>query len=138
MKIDFSSIKLEIIDLNVNSCPDIFINQSGVSFSKRVLEELNYPQFVQYCVDASNKIFAVRACKGTETKATPFSKPKGEQTKNLSCTNKNLRDTILALIPNGNNHERYKVTGEYDAENRVIYFDMTTAQISSYFKNAAE
>ena len=73
MKIDFSSIKLEIIDLNVNSCPDIFINQSGVSFSKRVLEELNYPQFVQYCVDASNKIFAVRACKGTETKATPFS-----------------------------------------------------------------
>lgn len=138
MKIDFSALKFEVIDLSINSSPDIFVNQGGVSFSKRVLEDLNYPQFVQYCVDASNKIFAIRACKGTETKATPFSKPKAEQIKSLSCNNKNLRDTILALIPDGNSNERYKVSGEYDAENRVIYFDMTTAQISTYHKNSAE
>jgi hypothetical protein len=134
MKFDFSAIKLEIIDLCVNSTPDIFINQGGVSFSKRVLEDLNYPQFVQYCVDATNKIFAIRVCKGTETKATPFSKAKGEQIKSLSCTNKNLRDTILALISDGDSNQRYKVTGEYDSENRIMYFDMATAQISNYHK----
>ena len=138
MKIDFSSINLEVIDLSINSSPDIFINQGFVSFSKRVLEDLNYPQFVQYCVDASHKIFAIRACKGNETKAAPFSKPKSEQTKNVSCTCKNLRDTLLALIPECDSSQRYKVTGEYDAENRVMYFDMTTAETSSYFNNSAK
>ncbi len=138
MKIDFSSINLEIVDININSSPDIFINQSHVSFSKRVLEDLNYPPFVQYCVDASHKIFAIRACKGSEIKAAPFSKPKGEQAKNITCTNRNLRDTMLALIPNGDTNQRYKITGEYDAENRVIYFDMTTAEVCSYFRNSAE
>ncbi|MBO7183962.1 MAG: hypothetical protein J6V49_07500 [Bacteroidales bacterium] len=138
MKIDFSTINLEVIDLNVNVFPDIFINQKAVTFSKRVLEDLNYSQYVQYCVDVPNKIFAIRACKGSEAKATPFSNPKGEQTKQLSCTNKNLRDTIFALIPDAESNQRYKVTGEYDAENRVIYFDMTTAQADNYFKNSAE
>jgi hypothetical protein len=134
MKINFSNINLEVIDLNTNSTPDIFINQNGISFSKRVLEDLNYSSFVQYCVDAPNKIFAIRACKGTETKAAPFSKPKAEQTKQLTLTNKNLRDVMLTLIPDCDNKQRYKVTGEYDAENRVMYFDMTTAEVSAFFK----
>ena len=138
MKIDFSAINLEVIDLNTNSSPDIFINQNGISFSKRVLEELNYSPFVQYCVDAPNKIFAIRACKGTETKSTPFSKPKAEQTKQLTFTNKNLRDVMLTLIPDCDNKQRYKVTGEYDAENRVMYFDMTTAEASDFFKKPTE
>ena len=136
MKIDFSAIKLEIIDLCVNYAPDMFVNQKGVSFSKRLLEDLGYPQFVQYCVDPQNKIFAVRVCKGSEAKATAFSKPKNEQLKHVSCSNKNLRDTIFALIPNGLNNQRYKITGEYDGENRVMYFDMTTAQIQNYHKTS--
>ena len=138
MAIDFSTINLEIVDLSTNSSPDIFINQNGISFSKRVLEDLNYPQFVQYCVDIPSKIFAVRACKGNETKAAPFSKPKGEQIKNFACGSKNLRDTVFMLIPKGNNALRYKVTGEYNSENRIMYFDMTTAEISNYFKKSAK
>ncbi len=79
---------LEVVDLNTNATPDIYINQSSVTFSKRVLEELNYPQYVQYCVDASQKIFAIRSCKGTETKATAFSKPKTEQNGTVSSSKK--------------------------------------------------
>ena len=138
MAINFSNINLEVVDLNINSFPDIYINQKAISFSKRIIEDLNYPQYVQYCVDKNNKIFAIRACKGNELKATPFSKPKGEQQKHIACTNKNLRDVALALIPNCDRKQRYKITGEYDAENRVVYFDMTTAEISTYFKNDAE
>ena len=138
MKFDFSTIKLEIVDLNTNSTPDMFINQYGISFSKRILEDLNYPQFVQYCVDASHQIFAIHACKGTETKATPFSKPKAEQTKTITCTNKNLREIILALIPESDSKQRYKVTGEYDVENRTMYFDMTTAKENTSCKTTTE
>ena len=138
MAIDFKSITLEVIDLNTNASPDIFINQNLITFSKRVLEDLNYPQNVQYCVDSTNKVFAIRPCKGNEAKATPFSKPKAEQTTTLTCGSKNLRDIITTLIPNFNPKRRYKITGEYDSENRVMYFDLTTAEESNLRNGASK
>lgn len=132
MAINFSNINLEVIDINTNAAPDIFINLNGITFSKRVLEDLNYPQNVQYCLDATNKVFAIRVCKGNEAKATSFSKPKAEQTTTLSCGNKNLREVIVTMIPNYDEKKRYKVTGEYDSENRVMYFDMSTAEESTF------
>jgi len=135
MAIKFSNINLEVIDINTNATPDIFINQTAITFSKRVLEDLNYPQNVQYCVDNVNKVFAIRACKGNEAKAAPFSKPKAEQTKTLSINNKNLRDIIVAMIPDCDGKKRYKITGEYDPENRVMYYDMTTAEECTYRSN---
>ena len=135
MAIDFSSINLEIIDINTNAAPDIFINQNCITFSKRVLDDLNYPQNVQYCIDAAQKIFAIRFCKGNEAKATPFSKPKAEQTNTLSISNKNLRDVIVTMIVNYDKKKRYKVTGELDSENRAMYFDMTKAEESFYRGN---
>ena len=134
MAINFNSINLEVIDLNTNATPDIFINLNGITFSKRVLEDLNYPQNVQYCLDAAQKVFAIRACKSNDAKATPFSKPKSEQNTTLSCGIKNLREVISTLIPEFNEKNRYKVTGEYDQENRVMYFDMATAEISNLRK----
>ena len=138
MAINFSNIRLEVVDINTNANPDIYINQNCITFSKRVLEDLAYPQYVQYCVDASQKIFAIRSCKGTETKATAFAKPKTEQNGTLSTSNKNLRDVMTALIPKFDSKQRYKVTGEYDAENRVMYFDMATAVAASFFHKTAE
>ena len=138
MAIDFSNINLEVIDLSTNATPDIFINQNCITFSKRVLEDLGYPQNVQYCVDAIHNVFAIRFCKGNEAKATPFSKPKPEQTSTLSCSNKNLRDVVVTLIPEYDAKKRYKITGEYDSENRVMYFDMTTAEESMYRNNVAK
>ena len=137
MAINFSTIKLEVIDISIDANPGIFINQNGITFNKRVLEDLNYPQFVQYCVDATHKVFAIRFCKGNEVKATPFSKPRAEQTTTLTCNNKNLRDVIITMIPGFNNKNRYKVTGEFNVENRVVYFDMTTAQECNYRTGAA-
>lgn len=135
MAINFKSITLEVIDLSTNPTPDIYINQTAITFSRRVLEDLNYPQTVQYCVDAAQKIFAIRICKSNEAKATPFSKPKAEQTSTLSCGIKNLRDVIIRMIPDYDAKKRYRVTGEYDTENRVMYFDMTTAEASTFRSN---
>lgn len=136
MAINFANISLEVIDLNTNATPDIFVNQNCITFSKRVLEDLNYPQNVQYCLDAEHKIFAIRPCKGNESRATAFSKPKSEQITTLSCGNKNLHDVVALMISGYATKKRYKVTGEFDAESRVMYFDMATA-IESDFRNSA-
>ena len=138
MAINFKEINLEIIDINTNATPDIYINANGITFSKRVLEDLNYPQHVQYAIDAEHRVFAIRVCKSNEAKATPFSKPRGEQTTTLSCNNKNMHDTICRLIPDYNSKSRYKVTGYYEAENRTLYFDMAEAEVSFFRAPANE
>jgi hypothetical protein len=59
-------------------------------------------------------------------------KPRTEQTTTLGCGNKNLHDVIAALIPDYKPKMRYKVVGEFDAENRVIYYDMSAAEVSEF------
>jgi len=125
---DYKNINFDIIDLNVNTTPDIYINRGTITFTKKVLEDLGYPANVQYCVSAENRAFAVRACKSSEAKSTPFSKPKSEQTTTLSCGNKNLVESVKALLKNSCNQKlRYKITGYFDAESRTVYFDMDEA-----------
>ncbi len=102
-----------------------------ISFSKKVLEDLNYPANVQFCMDVKNRVFAIRPCNGNEARAAVFSKPKSEQVSMLSITNKNLKDTISLLIPDFDDSLKYTVVGEFDMENRIMYYDMSTAEVSS-------
>lgn len=136
---DFKGLTFEIIDLNVNATPDVYINRTSITFSKKVLEDLNYPANVQYCVNAASKVFAVRACKSNESKSTPFAKPKSEQTQTLSTSNKNLVESIKALMLDGYDPEmRYKMTGHFDQERRTIYYDIEEAVVDLYRKSKTE
>lgn len=61
MKFDFDALNFEILDANTNAYPDIFINQNGVTFTKKVLDDLNYPAFVLWR-SLTLMVFAVRMC----------------------------------------------------------------------------
>ncbi len=130
---DFKKITFEVIDISVNASPDIFINRNGITFSRKVLDDLNYPANVQYSISAEEKVFAIRPCKSNEAKCATFSKPKSEQNATLSCGNKNLIDSVRSIMPEGyDKSQRYKVTGFYDAESKIMYFDMAEAKIDIY------
>ena len=79
MNFDFSALNFETIDSNINAYPDMFLNQNGVTFTKKVLEDLGYPAFVLCLLDAKARVFAIRSCKSNEPKGFKFSKPRGEQ-----------------------------------------------------------
>lgn len=87
---------------------------------------------MQYCTDPAHNVFAIRVCKSNEVKSVSFSKTRSEQSNTLSCGNKNLHDVLVMLIPDYQPQKRYKVVGENDAENRVMYFDMSTAEVSEF------
>ena len=76
MNFDFSALNFETIDSNINAYPDMFLNQNGVTFTKKVLEDLGYPAFVLCLLDAKARVFAIRSCKSNEPKGFKFSKPK--------------------------------------------------------------
>ena len=58
MNFDFSALNFETIDSNINAYPDMFLNQNGVTFTKKVLEDLGYPAFVLCLLDAKARVFA--------------------------------------------------------------------------------
>ena len=90
MNFDFSALNFETIDSNINAYPDMFLNQNGVTFTKKVLEDLGYPAFVLCLLDAKARVFAIRSCKSNEPKGFKFSKPRGEQKGVVTISNKNL------------------------------------------------
>lgn len=125
---DFKNISFDVIDLTVNASPDIYINKGGITFTKKVLEDLGYPANVQYCISAENKVFAIRVCRSNDAKSTPFSKPRAEQTTTLSTNNKNFVESVKALLKDSQDpNMRYKVTGHFDAESKTMFFDMEEA-----------
>lgn len=129
---DFNNINFELIDANTNISPDMFINRSGITFTRRVLDDLNYPSFVQYCINPEQKVFAVRFCKSNESKAVPFSKPKAEQSQTLNTGNKNIAEPIKALLNDYDPMMRYRVKGHFDAENRTVFFDLEEAVAEAF------
>lgn len=68
MNFDFSSLNFETLDANVNAYPDLFVNQNGVTFTRKVLEDLGYPAYVLCLLDPKARVFAIRACKSNEAK----------------------------------------------------------------------
>ena len=72
MNFDFSSLNFETIDSNINAYPDMYLNQSGVTFSKKALEDLGYPAYVLCLLDGKAKVFAIRMCKSSEPKGFKF------------------------------------------------------------------
>ena len=121
-KFDISKLSLQIIDVNMNMFPDMFVNATGVTFTKRVLEEMGYPAHIQYSTDTENKVFGIKTCRGMDKGAQSFSKPRGEQTVTLSCNNKNIIETIREMMKGvWKDDKRYKVTG-IKLDNKTMIF----------------
>ena len=138
MKIDFNSLNFETIDANTNATPDIFFNQKGLSFSRRVVEDLGYPAHVLCMLDAKNRVFAIRACRKDESRAFKFSKPKEEQKTTISLTGKNLLDSLRKCTADiWEKGVRYKVTGFWVAEAKTMCFELKEAVAQNYFNGSS-
>ena len=98
MNFDFSALNFETIDSNINAYPDMFLNQNGVTFTKKVLEDLGYPAYrpVPAGCERQRCLRSV-SCKSNEPKGFKFSKPKGEQKGVVTISNKNLLDPLRAV-----------------------------------------
>jgi hypothetical protein len=109
---DISKLNLQVIDASMNMFPDIFVNATGITFTKKVLEEMNYPAHIQYSSDTEYKVFAIKACRTIDKGSQPFSKPRAEQTTVVTCNNKNILEPVREMMKGvWKDNKRYKVTG---------------------------
>ena len=117
--------KLSLIHIYINAYPDMYINQNGVTFTKKVLEDLGYPAYVLCLLDAKAKVFAIRMCKSNEPRGFKFSKPRGEQKGVVTISSKNLLEPLRAAtgedwVPG----KRYRVRGSWVADAKTMCFDL--------------
>ena len=76
MNFDFSALNFETIDSNINAYPDMFLNQNGVTFTKKVLEDLGYPAL--FCVCWMRKRGYLRSVPARATNRRASSSPSRE------------------------------------------------------------
>ena len=139
MNFDFSSLNSETLDANVNAYPDLFVNQNGVTFTRKVLEDLGYPAYVLCLLDPKARVFAIRACKSNEAKGFKFSKPKGEQKGVVTISNKNLLDPLRRVIgEEWVSGKRYKVRGFWVADAKTMCFDLNEGVQEDFRSNTQE
>lgn len=126
---NFKDFKFEVIDLSVQSEPNIFVNLNGITFSKRVIEDMGYPAYVTFMLDYENGFLGVRACKSNDSKAIKFSKPKEKQTSTVSIGNKVVR-TVIRRYMQGKwkDDSRYKIAGTLFPAEKTMVFDLSAAQ----------
>jgi len=137
MKINYEALNFETLDANTGSSPDIFFNQNGVTFSRRVVEELGYPAQILCQLDAKNRVFAIRSCRKDESRAFKFSKPKEEQKSTICIASKNLLDPLRKCTADiWQKGQRYKVTGFWVADAKVMCFDLSEGEPVNYRVNA--
>ena len=108
MNFDFSSLNFETIDSNINAYPDMYLNQSGVTFSKKVLEDLGYPAYVL------------------------------EQKGVVTISSKNLLEPLRAAtgedwVPG----KRYRVRGFWVADAKTMCFDLNEGVQEDFRQNPA-
>ena len=138
MKFDFNALSFEVLDANSNSSPDIFFNQNGLTFSRKVVEDLGYPPQILCQLDAKNRVFAIRACRKDESRAFKFSKPKEEQKSTISLSGKNLLDPLRKCTADiWKKGVRYKVTGFWVADAKTMCFDLNEAVPQNYHTGPA-
>ena len=138
MKFDYNALNFETLDANANSSLDIFFNQNGLTFSRRVAEELGFPAHILCLLDAKNRVFAIRACRKDESRAFKFSKPKEEQKSTICLTSKNLLDPLRKCTADiWQKGVRYKVTGFWVPDAKTMCFDLTEGEPQRYFNGAA-
>lgn len=125
----FEEFSFEVITVSISGTPDIHITQNGITFTRKLIEAMGYPQYITPMIDVKNKAFAIKECKATNEYAMSFSMPKGEQKRAIVTTFSALRAMLRGVMGSDwKETNRYYVTGHWYAEAKAMVFDLTTAK----------
>ncbi len=111
---DFNKYNFEVIDISFRRSTDIFVNLSGLTITKKVIEDMSFPAFIRPLIDVEHKAFALQTCKQNDERAIKFSKPRGEQDKGI------MKD-------NWRDDKRYRINGMYYSDSKAMVFDLASA-----------
>ena len=119
--------KFTVIDLiKTRSASVCTIAGTMVKFNNQTAQELRYPEYVQFLIDAKGKQVAIRVCKEDAPNAVKFSKPEGEQKAQIKITLPTVVDMLRKLM-NWDASENWNLPGVYFAEDQALVYSLEAA-----------
>ena len=112
------------------------INKNFVTFSKVIVQELDYPAQVLIAFNKDTKVMGIQVCRAKTRGSFKFSKPESEQKGIVQIMNKNLKETLLHIMPEWKVDRRYKVDGIHIPEDKAFVFELTKfEELADFRKN---
>lgn len=126
---NFGDFNFEVINLSKQGTPEVFINQTGITFSKRLVDDMNYPAYIRPLIDFENKALAFQVCKQGDERAIKFSKPRTEQNSGVNLSLHALHRTARQLMKDvWKDNCRYRMEAIYFPDAKAMVVDLTSAE----------
>ncbi|HFI0738395.1 TPA: hypothetical protein ACGO06_000580 [Streptococcus suis] len=133
----FKDFNLEVVTVERSSYDySMTINKNFVTFSKGIVQELDYPSQVLIAFNKDTKVMGIQVCRAKTRGSFKFSKPESEQKGIVQVMNKNLKETLLHIMPEWKPEKRYKVEGFYIPEDKAFVFELSKfEELADFRKN---
>lgn len=118
--------KLKEIKLR-NEKAFVSITNRGLRFSKGLVSEMGNPKYVLLLMDTQDKIVGLKECDNSAANSIEFAKESNKKMPKLF--NKKFIESLSRLMKWNLNLNGYHVFGEWNAEEKVMIFDLNNAEI---------
>jgi hypothetical protein len=134
-KMQLDGINFDIIDIPKGGPAEMQINKRYIAFTRSLLEEMGYPEYVFVGINAKEKKFAVKECKESDKRSYKFSRPKGAQKKPKHCMIIPVRKSVITMLGDmWDENKSYACKGKYDPEEKSMIFDLKECYIREVVK----
>ena len=122
----FKDFNLEVVTVERASFEyTMTINKNFITFSKGIVQELDYPAHVLIAFNKDTQVMGLQVCRAKTRGSFKFSKPESNQKGIVQIMNKNLRETLMHIMPEWNEAKCYKVEGIHIPEDKAFVFELT-------------
>ncbi|HEL1737819.1 TPA: hypothetical protein TZM69_000385 [Streptococcus suis] len=122
----FKDFNLKVVTVERASMEyNMTVNKNFVTFSKGIIQELDYPAYVLIAFNKETKVMGLQVCRAKTRGSFKFSKPEGEQKGIVQVMNKNLKETLLHIMSEWDEAKRYKVEGIHIPEDKAFVFELS-------------
>ncbi|HGL8849825.1 MULTISPECIES: hypothetical protein [Streptococcus] len=122
----FKDFNLEVVTVERSSYDySMTINKNFVTFSKGIVQELDYPSQVLIAFNKDTKVMGMQVCRAKTRGSFKFSKPESEQKGIVQVMNKNLKETLLHITPEWKPEKRYKVECIHIPDDKAFVFELS-------------
>ena len=117
----------------------IDMRKRRIRLYKQTLRLLDNPEYVQFLVNPSEHIFAVKSSAATGISAQKiYWTILNGNGKCCEFYSKNLIETLQSHFFNGSDEHTYRVIGEYNDRKKAVIFDLNQSEPISYEPEAVE
>lgn len=96
----FKDFNLEVVTVERTSFEHTMtINKNFITFSKGSVQELDYPGHVLIAFNKDTQVMGLQVCRAKTRGSFKFSKPASDQKGIVQIMNKNLRETLMHIMP---------------------------------------